>query len=322
MSARVLAISLCVLAASAGAGCGSVSDDAQKTALAAIATPAAPATAGPSQKPVRCRDATASLRPPRTLPAAGDMPAGSFMERIRRRGRLIAGVDQNTLLFGYLRPSTGRIQGFEVDILRQIAKAIFGDPDRIALRALTTAQRLTAVNSGAVDVVADAVTITCARRRQVAFSTVYYDAVQRLLVPATSHVRGMQDLRHRRVCATAGSTTLQSIKADPAKPIAYPVEQRTDCLVALQQGKVDAISSDDAILLGFRAQDPDTRIVGPPLAPEPYGMAIARGHPDFVRFVNGVLARMRSDGSWRAIHRRWLGALTPTPAPPPARYGS
>ena len=225
-----------------------------------------------------------------------------------------------TWLFGYLRASTGRIQGFEVDVLRQIAKAIFGDPNRIELRALTTAQRLTAVDSGAVDVVADAVTITCARLREVAFSTVYYDAVQRLLVPATSHVRGIRDLTHRRVCATAGSTTLQSIKANPAKPIAYPVEQRTDCLVALQEGKVDAISSDDAILLGFRAQDPNTRIVGAPLAPEPYGIAIARQHPDFVRFVNGVLARMRADGSWRAIHRRWLGALTPTPAPPPARY--
>jgi polar amino acid transport system substrate-binding protein len=98
------------------------------------------------------------------------------------------------------------------------------------------------------------------------------------------------------------------------------VDQRTDCLVALQEGRVAAISSDDAILLGFKAQDPNTKIVGPRLADEPYGMAINRGHPEFVRFVNGVLERLRDDGRWKAIHRRWLGPFAPTPAPPRASY--
>jgi polar amino acid transport system substrate-binding protein len=86
----------------------------------------------------------------------------------------------------------------------------------------------------------------------------------------------------------------------------------------MQQGLVDAITSDDSILLGFKAQDPYTKIVGPRLADEPYGMAISKAHPDFVRFVNGVLAQLRTDGTWRRIYSRWLGA--PTPAPPPARY--
>jgi polar amino acid transport system substrate-binding protein len=320
--------SIAALLASAGvlaalAGCASTSDDAERAALTALATPVAktPATAAPSgPSDVRCGDPTASLRPPRTLPAPGRMPAGSFMRRIQKRGRLIAGVDQNTLLFGYLRPSTGRIEGFEVDLLRRLAQALFGDPNRIELRALTTAERLPAVESGAVDVVADAVTVTCERRRDVAFSTVYYQAAQRVLVPSSSRARGLAELGGRRVCATTGSTTLQRIERDPARPIPYPVARRTDCLVALQEGRVDAISSDDAILLGFRAQDPDTKIVGPRLAPEPYGMAIAKGHPEFVRFVNGVLDGMRTDGGWAAIHRRWLGRLTPTPAPPRPHY--
>jgi polar amino acid transport system substrate-binding protein len=164
------------------------------------------------------------------------------------------------------------------------------------------------------------VTINCDRRRQVAFSTVYYDAGQRVLVPRSSRARGLADLGGRRVCATTGSTSLQRVESDSAKPIPYPVAQRTDCLVALQQGRVDAISSDDAILLGFKAQDPNTKIVGRRLADEPYGMAIARSHPEFVRFVNGVLERMRRDGMWKAIHRRWIGRLAPTPSPPRPRY--
>jgi polar amino acid transport system substrate-binding protein len=90
--------------------------------------------------------------------------------------------------------------------------------------------------------------------------------------------------------------------------------------VALQQGNVAAIASDDAILYGFAAQDPYTKLVGPRFTDEPYGMAIAKSHPDFVRFVNAVLAQMRADGTWRADYRKWLGRVAPTPAPPTAHY--
>jgi polar amino acid transport system substrate-binding protein len=323
MTARLPATVALLSVSLAVAGCASTSDEARRTSLAALATPpaAAPATTTPrTRAPARCSDPTASLRPPAVMPRPGAMPPGSVMARIRRRGRLVAGVDQNTLLFAYLRPSTARIEGFEVDLLREVARAIFGDPNKIELKALTTTQRLPAVESGAVDIVADAVTVTCERRRQVAFSTVYYDANQRLLVPAGSKATSIADLHRKGVCATKGSTTLQRIKSDKARPIPFPVEQRTDCLVALQEGRVSAISSDDAILLGFKAQDPNTKIIGPSLAPEPYGMAIARNHPDFVRFVNGVLARVRSDGAWKAIYRRWLGPFAPTPSPPRPRY--
>jgi polar amino acid transport system substrate-binding protein len=58
--------------------------------------------------------------------------------------------------------------------------------------------------------------------------------------------------------------------------------------------------------------------VSPPLNSEPEGLGISRLHPDFVRFVNAVLAQMRSDGQWAASYARWIGA--PVPGPPPARY--
>ena len=86
----------------------------------------------------------------------------------------------------------------------------------------------------------------------------------------------------------------------------------------LQQGQVAAISTDDSILAGLAAQDPWTRIVGPRFTDEPYGLAISKQHPDFVRFVNAVLERLRGNGQWAASYARWVG--TPVPAPPPARY--
>lgn len=308
------------LASMLAAGCGSTSDKALHDSLTALDTRAP--TIQSSSKSIapepKCGDATRSLRPTGSLAVPGKMPAGSSMRRIQERGRLIAGVDQNTLLFGYLDSFTGRFQGFEIDLLHQIAKAIFGDPNRIEFKALTTAQRLPYVQDGSVDIVADAVTINCKRLEDVWFSSVYFEAGQRVLVPVSSSARGIQDLGGKRVCATEGSTSLENLQKEPSHPVPYPVPQRTDCLVALQEGKVAAIRSDDAILLGFKAQDPYTKLVGPRLTAEPYGMAISKSHPEFVRFVNAVLARMRADGTLAALYRKWLGAASP--AVPPAHY--
>jgi polar amino acid transport system substrate-binding protein len=318
---RVPALIAVLVTFVAVAGCGSTSGHALHVALAALGAPGPkPTPAAPSTPAPRCSDLTASLRPPATLPAPRAMPAGGFMARIERRGYLIAGVDQNTLLFAYFNPLTQRLEGFEIDLLRQLAQAIFGDPGAIQFKAITTAERIPAVQSGSVDVVADAMTITCQRRTQVDFSSVYYDAAQRLLVPINSPIHGAGDLGGKRVCATIGSTSIATVESLRPRPTPFPVAQRTDCLVALQQGQADAISTDDAILLGFKAQDPYSKIIGPRLADEPYGMAISKTHPEFVRFVNGVLAQMRANGTWRSIYARWLGKYSSTPAPPAARY--
>ena len=316
-----LLLGLAALLGAFAIGCKSSSEQASRESLAALDTPQAKlATPKSSPRTPDCGDPTASLRPRGTLPPPGQMPTGSFMRQIQRRGRLIAGVDQNTLLFGYLNPANGKIEGFEIDVLRQLANSILGDPNAIEFKAIRTDQRIPFVRDGSVDLVADAVTINCERLQEVAFSSVYYEAKQRVLVPRNSRARGIGDLGGKRVCATVGSTSLARVAGARSKPIPKGVPQRTDCLVAIQQGEVDAISSDDAILLGFKAQDPNTKIVGPPLADEPYGIAITKNHPEFVRFVNGVLERMRADGTWARIHRKWLGRLTPTPPPPQARY--
>ena len=79
-----------------------------------------------------------------------------------------------------------------------------------------------------------------------------------------------------------------------------------------------AVSTDNSILAGLAAQDPFTKIVGPYLTNEPYGLAISRQHPDFVRFVNAVLAAERSDGGWEQSYKHWI--VSPPENPPPAEY--
>lgn len=278
----------------------------------------APVTDGPAVDD-SC-DPRESLRPLQALPPPGAMPPGSTMAQIVERGRLRVGVDQNTYLFGFRDPHTGELAGFDIDLAREIARALFGDPDRIQLVAVSSADRIPAIESGQVDLVVRTMTMTCDRWRRVAFSTEYFTAGQRVLVRRDSPVNSIDDLGGEKVCAAAGSTSLQGIAAAASGPVPVSAVDWTDCLVLLQQGEVAAVSTDDSILAGMAAQDPTTHVVGRRFTTEPYGIAMATDAQDLVRFVNAVLERLRSDGTWTELYERWLGALGPPPDPPTARY--
>ncbi len=293
-------------------------------AAAAAATPGHPAalsaaTTVRTGSTVRTASAASCNPKASSLSPSGppQVTAGSFMAKIRARGYLIAGVDQNTYHFGFLSPFTGQVEGFDIDMIRAVATAIFGNPDKVVYKAISDNQRIPDITSGAVDIVAHTMTITCARLQQVDFSSVYFDAAQRVLVLKSSMAKSLTALRGQKVCATSGSDSLAVIAAKGAIPVAVPYW--TDCLVLLQQGDVAAISTDDSILDGLVAQDPWTKLIGPRLTDEPYGLAISKQHPDFVRFVNAVLQELRTNGQWAASYAHWIG--TPVPAPPPAQYG-
>jgi polar amino acid transport system substrate-binding protein len=291
-------------------------------------SPATP-TAGPSlgwpqpkgvQDPAQIPSAAAadtSCDPLASYRPHGSQPTGATVQRIRDRGRLIIGVDQTTYLFGYRDGATGQIVGFDVDIAREMARAILGDPDKVQLVAITSAQRIPYLRDKKVDIVAHTMTINCDRWKQIYFSTEYYHAGQRVLVSTSSPAKSIDDLGGKKVCAAAGSTSITNIANATSKPIPVAVADWTDCLVMLQQNQVDAISTDDTILAGLAAQDPNVKLVGGTFTNEPYGLGMAPDDQDFVRTVNAVLERMRTDGTWARIYTRWLGG---TASAPPAKY--
>ncbi|GIE31465.1 ABC transporter substrate-binding protein [Actinoplanes italicus] len=280
----------------------------------------APATTAPASAAPQTCDPRTSFRPQGAQPAAGKMPAGSHMKTILDRGRLILGTNQGTLLFSSRDPFTGRIEGFDVDMGREIARAIFGDPNRLEIRVIPNAQRMDRVEDGTVDLVISTMTTNCARWERVDFSTVYYEAGQRLLVGKDSKAQRIEDMGGRPVCSVNGSTSLDNLAKVEPKPVLVTRADYGLCLVAFQLGEAEAISTDDTILAGMAAQDPYAKVVGPKFTEEPYAIAIDKSHPEFTRFVNGVLERVRADGTWKSIHERWLGASGPAPQPPPARY--
>jgi polar amino acid transport system substrate-binding protein len=303
---------LLVLLASGGLALG---------AVAAAAAPGTPAWPSAARAPGVARAAAADSCDPKasSLRPSGppQVTPGSFMAKIRARGYLIAGVDQSTYHFGFLNPLSGQIEGFDIDMIQAVAKAIFGKPGKVQYKAISDADRIRDVQKGTVDIVAHTMTITCDRLTEVNFSSVYFEAAQRVLVLKNSTATSLDSLHGQKVCATRGSDSVDRIRQHKAVPV--QVSYWTDCLVKLQQGDVAAISTDDTILDGLAAQDPWTKLIGPRLTDEPYGLAISKQHPEFVRFVNAVLQQLRTDGQWAASYRQWIG--TPVPAPPAAQYG-
>lgn len=258
---------------------------------------------------------TASLRP-----FSNKAEADAAVANIRARGRLIVGLDIGSNLFSFRDPITGQINGFDVDIAGEVARDIFGTPSQVEYRILSSADRIAALQNNQVDIVVKTMTITCERKELVNFSTVYLMANQRILAARDSNITQASDLSGKRVCVVDGTTSLERIQQISPSPIIVSVVTWADCLVALQQRQADAVSTDDSILAGLVAQDPYLHIVGPSLSQEPYGIGVNLENTGLVRVVNGTLERIRRDGTWNTLYRKWLTVLGPAPAPPVARY--
>lgn len=299
-------------------------------------------------------DCLASVPAMSPMPTPGHMPAGSTMAQIQKRGYLIAGVDQDSYAFGYPNPSPNppageSYLGFDIDVLHALAQAIFGDPDKIQFVPVTQEFRMGAAHLGIVDVVADSITITCSRASQVHFSVDYFNAAQELLVPRDNttisvtldsrHIPHIHGLADGKVCTVGTTTSLANLTAlERADRFRVDLADNwSDCLALLQQGAVQAFSTDNTILGGIAAEDSYLKLVGAPFSYEPHGLAFPQddpyspGNADFISFANGVLLglessaggycpvpRLASDAScWAAMYRKWVEPqLGPPPAPP------
>lgn len=317
---RQVLAALLVAALTAGA-CASTEEAPFRSALADGDEADPGAGAGPSEPDPACDEADPrpSLGPPDGLPAPDGLPSGSYMDAIRARGALRAGVGADTLLFGFLNPQSGDVEGFDVEIARLVAAAIFGDPDRIELVPVQSAERIDRIRDGTVDIVVKTMTITCTRWADINFSTVYYESGQRLLVSADSDITSIDEVTDEVVCAVGGTTSLANLTERGIATI--EVGNWTDCLVAFQQGDADGISTDDTILAGLAAQDPAAKVVGQQFSSEPYGVGLPQDQPEFTVFVNAVLEQARQDGTWVELYDTWLAdVLGPNPTVPTASY--
>ncbi|MDX3373368.1 glutamate ABC transporter substrate-binding protein [Streptomyces sp. ME02-6991-2A] len=249
-----------------------------------------------------------------------ELPASPTWRKAERRGYLIVGAKEDQPYLGEKDPASGVYSGFDIEIARMMAASLGFEPKTIRFRTIASANRETALQNGQIDYYVGTYTINDMRKKLVGFAGPYYMAGQGLLVRTDENdIKGPQDLDGRTVCSAAGSTPYQRIAEDFPKAVLVAYDTYSICVDNLLTFQVDAVTTDDAILLGFAAKAPDEmKVVGKPFSEEPYGIGVPRNDNALRGALNDALEANEKNGNWKKAFEATLGRSgVPAPTPPP-----
>lgn len=246
-----------------------------------------------------------------------DFEAGTTMAKIQEKGEIVIGVKYDVPPFGFENPQSGEIEGFDVDMGNIIAEELGVEPE---FEEAITDNRIPFLQDGTVDIILSTMTITTDRAVEIDFSRPYFIAHGRILVPKGSDIKGIEDLGGKKVCTGLGSTYEATIKEQAPDADLKLVESYSECLELVQNGAVDAVSTDDVILTGMIIQDDSLELVGDEMTKEPYGVGIPDGDQEMADFVSGVVEDTFESGEWQDLYDKWVGKYTGEDADDPANY--
>lgn len=248
------------------------------------------------------------------------LPESRTWSKARKRGYLRVGAKEDQPYLGEKDPATGVYSGFDIEIARMMSASLGFDPKTIRFKTIASANRETALQNGQIDYYVGTYTINDMRKKLVGFAGPYYMAGQGLLVRTDENdIHGPQDLAGKTVCSAAGSTPYQRIAADYPKADLVAYDTYSICVDNLLTFQVDAVTTDDAILLGFAAKAPDEmKVVGKPFSEEPYGIGVPRSDNALRFALNDALEANEKNGNWKKAFEATLGLSgVPAPKPPP-----
>ncbi|WP_447041152.1 glutamate ABC transporter substrate-binding protein [Streptomyces sp. DSM 118878] len=246
------------------------------------------------------------------------LPQSATWKKARSRGRFVVGAKEDQPYLGEKDPASGTYSGFDIEIAKMVSASLGIDPKGIQFKTIASANRETALQNGQIDYYVGTYTINDNRKKLVGFAGPYYMAGQGLLVRSDEKsVKGPRDLAGKRVCSAAGSTPYQRIQKDYPKADLVAYDTYSICVDNLLTYQVDAVTTDDAILIGYAAKVPDElKVVGKPFSREPYGIGVPRNDNALRLAIDDALAAREKDGVWKKAYDATLG-LSGVPAPSP-----
>ena len=229
-------------------------------------------------------------------------------DKIQKRGKVIIGVKEDQPGLGYFDNVTKERSGFDVDIARWIASSLGYGEDKIEYKAIASANREQAIVNGDIDYYVGTYSINDKRKKDIDFAGPYFVTGQGLLVKkGGTDYQSLEELDGKTVCSATGSTPIQNIKDNFPKIKTQEFDLYSACVENLVNGQVDAVTTDQAILIGYAAQDPDNLMVttGPLLTEEKYGVGLAKGDDALRAHINTLF----TDGgsTWKKIFDKNLG---------------
>jgi glutamate transport system substrate-binding protein len=260
-----------------------------------------------------------------------EFPAGSTMAKIQAKGKLVVGTKFNQLGSGLKNPTTGDLEGFDIEIGKLIAAELFGvdkddAEDKVEFKETPTPVREFTIQNRDVDIVVATYTINDARKQAVDFAGPYVIDGQTVMVKNdNTTIKALTDLNGKKVCTARNSTTPANLQKKNISAELTLLEGYPECTTALRQGRVEAVVTDRGILLGeVEKNKGEVKIVDIDVSEEPLGIGLFKGDDAWRDFLNDTLEKIFENGDWAEAYAATLGKLgLETPEPPTVdRYQS
>jgi len=251
-------------------------------------------------------------------PALAQSPT---LDKINQSGTLMIGTRTGSPPFGFVNKDNQWV-GFSIDLVEQaIVPALskkLGKEIKLEKKESTPPTRIPLLTSNAVDLIAETMTDTRARRDSVDFTLTFFVTGAQFLVKKGSPIKGIQSIAGKRIAAQQGSTNARIIRERVPNAQLREFPDQPAAFQALVQRQVDAYTNDGIQLAGLKAKSPkpdDWVIVGDFYSYEPYGMAMRKNDSDFRAVVNNALMEAIESGKYFEIYEKWFGPKGEVPYP-------
>ena len=244
------------------------------------------------------------------------------LKKIKDSGTIVLGYRESSLPFSYLNRRQQPI-GYSIDLCREIVEDVSAELDgmeiKITFTPVTPDNRLQKVASGEVDLECGSTTANVQRRKEVAFSPIFFVAGTKLMVPKSSSISSYRDLAGKTAVVTSGTTNEAALRALSDKQklgiTIVTAPDHAQSVEMLISGKAAAFATDDVLLYGFIAtakNASDMKVVGEYLSYDPYGLVFRRDDPAFAAVVERTFARMASERRLAELYNKWFLRRLPT----------
>jgi polar amino acid transport system substrate-binding protein len=247
---------------------------------------------------------------------SGAALAGDTLAEVKKNGVLVAGVKDSLPPFGSVDPNTKEFVGYDIDFVKAIAKKI---GVKVEFKPVTSANRMPMLMEGRVDLLACTMTKTPDRAKQIDFSYTYFLTGQKFLTKKGT-VKSLKDLEGKKIGTAKGSTSEQNVKKAVPSATILSFDDYPQGVLALQQGKVIAVTTDESILagqLGKLEKNPATKgqfeIPDIAISEEPYGLGVRKGDTNLLKVVNDTILEMEKSGEAKKIFEHWFGPESDSP---------
>ena len=254
--------------------------------------------------------------------AASAQELTGTLKKIKDTKSVTIGYRESSIPFSYINRA-GEPIGYSIDlcnaVVDEISRELEGIEIAVKYQPVTSATRIPAIRNGEVDLECGSTTANFERKKEAAFSPIFFVAGTKLLVPRSSKIGSYRDLRDKTIVVTAGTTNEAAVRAISEKQhlgIKLLVgKDHSESFAMLKEGRADAFATDDVLLYGLVATTHSSdqfQVVGEYLSYDPYGLMYRKDDPDFTAIVDRTFTHLAESRQIVQLYNKWFQQRLPT----------